>query len=102
MIAEDAARSIIGSWDRDVVSLYDPDDAERGWIEVLDRRGDRVRFPVMSVSVGIATNATRPIESHWEAAEIATEMKQFAKREPDSGYAIDRRRTPDPPPGTEE
>jgi diguanylate cyclase (GGDEF)-like protein len=96
-ISESAAQAIIQAWDRDVISLYDPDDAERGWIEIEDRRGDRVRFPVMSVSVGVATNARRPIESHWEAAEIATEMKQFAKQEPNSGYAIDRRRAADEP-----
>ena len=50
-----------------------------------------------TVSSGIATNNRRPIESHWEAVEIASEMKQFAKREPRSGYAIDRRRGVEPP-----
>ena len=95
-IAEQAAQDIIAAWDRDVSSLYDPDDAERGWIEVADRRGETMRFPINTVSIGIATNSRRPIESHWEAVEIASEMKQFAKREPHSDYAIDRRRASDP------
>ena len=68
------------------------DDVERGYIEVVDRQGSLHRFPITSVSIGIATNSNRPIGSHWEASEIATEMKQFAKREPKSSYAIDRRR----------
>jgi DNA-binding response OmpR family regulator len=94
-VAELAAQDIISKWDRNVFSLYDPDDAERGWIEIEDRRGERRKFPLNSVSIGIATNSRRPIESHWEAVEIAAEMKQFAKREPRSGYAIDRRRGPE-------
>lgn len=99
-IAEEAAERIIAAWDSQVVSLYDPDDAARGWIEIADRRGERVQFPITSVSIGIATNALRPIDSHWEAVEIASEMKRFAKQEPRSGYAIDRRRSNEsiPPP----
>ncbi|MEA2498828.1 MAG: hypothetical protein QOH26_1233, partial [Actinomycetota bacterium] len=49
------------------------------------------KFPINTVSVGITMNTLRPIETHWEAAELAAEMKQFAKREPRSSYAIDRR-----------
>ena len=29
-------------------------------------------------SIGIANNTIRPITSHWEASEIAAEMKQFS------------------------
>jgi diguanylate cyclase (GGDEF)-like protein len=89
--SEDAARAIIECWDRGVVELYDPEDARRGWIEVADRRNQLHRFPLTTVSVGIATNERRAINSHWEAAEIASEMKTFAKREPKSSYAVDRR-----------
>ena len=96
-VAEPAATAIINCWDAGVVGLYDPDDVARGYIEVSDRRNRMHRYPLMTVSVGIATNSQRPIESHWEAAEIATEMKQFAKRQRNSGYAIDRRRSTETP-----
>jgi diguanylate cyclase (GGDEF)-like protein len=90
--AEAAAKEVCATWDRTVRDLYDGDDAERGFIEVTDRRNQVHRVPLATVSVGIASNAHRPIESHWEAAEIATEMKQFAKREQGSSFAADRRR----------
>ena len=89
--AEKAAQSIIDCWDREIPNLYDEPDAKRGYIEVADRRKEMHRFPLTSVSVGIATNTQRPIRSHWEASEIATEMKAFAKRQRESAYAIDRR-----------
>ena len=43
------------------------------------------------MSIGIVTNEHRPIENHWKASEIASEMKNFAKRITGSSYAIDRR-----------
>ena len=89
--AEKAAQTIIDCWDRDIASLYDEPDAKRGYIEVADRRKEMHRFPLTSISVGIATNTQRPIRSHWEASEIAAEMKTFAKRQRESAYAIDRR-----------
>lgn len=94
-VAEDVAKSMISCWESKVAQLYDPEDAERGYIEVADRRGAMHRYPLTTLSIGIASNVLRPIQSHWEASEIASEMKQFAKQEPTSGYAIDRRRTPE-------
>ena len=90
--AELLAQKLIDCWDREILSLYDREDINRGYIEIPDRRGQLHRFPVTTVSIGIATNTERPIASHWEASEIASEMKQFAKREARSVYAIDRRR----------
>ncbi|HEX2050054.1 MAG TPA: response regulator [Actinomycetota bacterium] len=89
--AEPIAERIIASWDAARIELYDADDARRGWIQVADRRSQLHRFPLTTVSIGIASNSTRPIRSHWEASEIASEMKQFAKRDSVSSYAVDRR-----------
>jgi diguanylate cyclase (GGDEF)-like protein len=97
-IGEGTAKEVIAGWDREIRSLYDPEDIERGYIEVADRLKDLHRYPIMTVSVGVATNAHRTIGSHWEAAEIATEMKQFAKQNAESSYAIDRRKRAAAPP----
>ena len=92
--AEPAADAIIECWDGEIPRLFDEADAGRGYIEVADRRKEMHRFPLTTVSVGIATNTNRPIRSHWEASEIATEMKTFAKSQGRSAYAIDRRTGP--------
>lgn len=101
--AEKAATVLVDCWDREVPSLYDPADLEKGYIDVVDRQKQLHRYPIASLSVGIATNLQKPITSHWEAAEIASEMKQFAKRQEGSKVAIDRRtraqaESTDPPP----
>ena len=93
--AESMAKELIRIWDQAIPTLYDPEDAERGYIEIADRRGEQHRYGLTSVSVGIATNLHRPISSHWEASEIAAEMKQVAKREAGSYFAVDRRGSSD-------
>jgi diguanylate cyclase (GGDEF)-like protein len=90
-VAEHVAKRIIDRWDEKVMELFDPEDADRGYIEVADRRSEVHRFPLTTVSIGIATNVVRAIESHWEASEIAAEMKSYAKTDDRSSYAIDRR-----------
>ena len=91
--AEALARDIIASFDDLAPTLYDEDDAAAGYIDVKDRQGNMHRFPLMTISLGIATTAHRRIASQWEASAIATEMKLLAKRAPGSTYELDRRRT---------
>ena len=88
---EQVAKRIIADFEEGVLKLYDPDDVTHGYVLVKDRRGDMQRFPTMTVSIGIVTNATRTFTSYLEASEIAGEMKQFAKLKPTSWYSIDRR-----------
>ncbi|MGH2827812.1 MAG: GGDEF domain-containing response regulator [Actinomycetota bacterium] len=91
-IAESVAKTVCELWDSGAPELYDAGDAERGHIEVADRRNQVSRFPIMTVSIGISTNVLRTIDSQWLAVEIATEMKQFAKQDSGSSFAVDRRR----------
>ncbi|MGH2688726.1 MAG: GGDEF domain-containing response regulator [Actinomycetota bacterium] len=90
-VAEDVAAEIIARFDRAAPGLYDDEDRERGHITVPDRSDQLREYPLLSVSIGIATTARRPIESHVEAGEIAAQMKSVAKRRPGSAYAVDRR-----------
>ncbi len=91
-VAHQVAERIVDSWEDALPTLYEPEDAARGFIEVPDRRGQLQRYPMITVSIGVASNAIRPLQSHWEAAEVATEMKHVAKSRPGSSIAIDRRR----------
>lgn len=85
------AKAVIDEFDAGILDFYDPQDALRGYIEVPDRRGDRHAFPIVSISLGIATNEKRALSSSLEASQVAAEMKEFAKRTPGSTFQIDRR-----------
>ena len=90
-LAEAFCEDVIQKFDDGILDFYDTADALQGYIEVTDRRGERHAFPIVSFSMGVVTNQYRAIASEWEASAIASEMKEFAKRQPGSTYSIDRR-----------
>ncbi|HVM11769.1 MAG TPA: response regulator [Actinomycetota bacterium] len=89
--AEELCRAIIAACDEKIPGLYDPEDRERGHIEVENRRGQVERYPFVSISIGVATTDRRRFSHHGEAVAVATELKEFAKREQGSSFAVDRR-----------
>jgi len=88
--AENLARTVADVFDRDVLALYEPADRARGWIAAKDRRGNSVRFPLMSLSLAIVTQSPR-ITSYQAIGEVAAELKSFAKRQTGSFVAMDKR-----------
>jgi diguanylate cyclase (GGDEF)-like protein len=89
--AELVAKTLCERFDEQARSLYDAADAERGNIEVRDRQGNLKRFPLLTLSVGVATTDNRRFNHYGEAVAVATEMKQFAKSQVGSSFAVDRR-----------
>jgi len=69
---------------------YDPGDVARGYLEVLDRRGEMHHQSLASVSVGVAVDR-RGDRDFRAVVAAATEMKKVAKEQAGSHVAIDRR-----------
>ncbi len=88
------AKSFITTFDRGIYQFYNAIDAKNGFIESINRRGERQRFPLMSVSVAVVTNKNRPYRRHAEIIAIAAEVKKYVKSMDGSCYAIDRRTGP--------
>jgi diguanylate cyclase (GGDEF)-like protein len=74
--------------------LYDAEDSGRGYIEVPDRRGNKHRAALVTLSIGVAqaTPEGRRFADPREVIAVASEMKKVAKSQPGSYVAIDRRR----------
>jgi diguanylate cyclase (GGDEF)-like protein len=91
--AETVAVEICARFDELSPTLYDPADRDAGSIEVPDRRGVPQRYPLVSVSIGIATTERREFVHQGEVVMVATEMKRYAKSHGvgRSTYALDRR-----------
>jgi diguanylate cyclase (GGDEF)-like protein len=90
-VAEDVAKAICERFDEARVDFYEPEDLERGFVRVEDRKGVLQDVPLVAISVGIAMTSKRKFAHYGEAVAVATEMKSFAKREPGSSFAVDRR-----------
>ena len=99
------AEAICRRLDEAVPALYDPEDRERGFIEVKDRQGTLTRFGLVSVSIGIAFARVGDMSHPTEPVAVATEMKSYAKSvcTGPSNWAVDRRdgRGPRSGPGEE-
>lgn len=89
--SEQFCKAVAERFDDGILDFYDTHDAMRGYVEVIDRRGERHAFPIVSISLGVATNSRRTFTSEWEASAIAAEMKEHAKSEAGSSFRIDRR-----------
>jgi DNA-binding response OmpR family regulator len=88
---EDLSFAAVEYFDQKSPSLHDPDDVARGYLEVVDRKGVMRDYPLVSVSVGIATSERRRFDDYREVVIVATEMKGVAKGEVGSAIAVDRR-----------
>jgi PleD family two-component response regulator len=89
--AEALARAVCDNFDRGVPPLYDAVDRNRGWIASRDRKGNATRYPVMSLSLAIVTDANH-VTSYQNIGEVAAELKSYAKRQTGSFVAMDKRR----------
>jgi len=85
------AEQIISDFDDEISSLYRVEDLKRGYSIFVDRLGRDNYIPIMTLSIGIASNYRRRITTHWEVGEIAKETLNYAKSIPGSTYFVDRR-----------
>lgn len=84
-------KNIIARFDSTVPLLYSSEDRKRGYIVTLDRQNKPAQYPLVSISIGVVSNERRGLESHWQVAEIASELKRYAKGQTGSLYIKDRR-----------
>jgi diguanylate cyclase (GGDEF)-like protein len=90
-VLDELCQYVIQIFDQRVRTLYDPADLDRGYLQGTDRQGVPRRFPIISLSIGVATNRHRTFADHEELSRVAAEMKQFAKQDPGSSFAVDVR-----------
>jgi diguanylate cyclase (GGDEF)-like protein len=90
-VLDNLCEDIIRAFDQKVRLLYDPEDLARGYLQAIDRQGVLRRFPIISLSIGVATNRNRTFADYEELSRVAAEMKQFSKQDPGSSYAVDVR-----------
>ncbi|MPZ25504.1 MAG: response regulator [Micromonosporaceae bacterium] len=82
----------VDEFERAADEIYDPEDAQRGYLELVDRRGNVQRPNLVTISVGVALSTARRFTDPREVISVATDMKNVAKKEPGSFVAYDRRR----------
>ncbi len=72
-------------------AISDPIDAQRGYLQITDRRGNIRRANLVTISIGVSLSTSREFADPREVLAAASEMKSVAKTQPGSYVAIDRR-----------
>jgi GGDEF domain-containing protein len=88
---DDVCSEIVQTFDTLIAYQYSEHDRRAGYFFGKDRRGQLHRVPLMTLSIGVVTNARRTFTHSVAVSALATEMKTYAKTLPGSVYAIDRR-----------
>jgi len=91
--AEALAADVIERFGSAARALHDEADILADGYEAEDRRGIRTRWPLASVSAGVAVGGER-YSSAAAVAQAAAEMKTRAKASTGGRVAVDRRRAP--------
>ena len=78
--AEDIGNEIIRQFDEGVPKYYEPEDLERGFIEVLNRKGKKDRFGLITLSIAMVSNEFRHFDSTDEVYKRMMLAKDEAKQ----------------------
>jgi diguanylate cyclase (GGDEF)-like protein len=84
---------VIRLFDARVPTHYDAADRRNGYIVSVDRSGNILKFPLLTVSISVVHNTYRALHHPGKIAQIAAEVKKYAKSLEGSNYVYDRRRT---------
>lgn len=84
---------VIDQFDEEIPSYYRPRDRKKAYIQSFDRQGNLQKFPIISISISIVTNENREIKHHAKVAQIAAELKKYAKSFEGSVFVKDRRKS---------
>lgn len=94
---DDMCVYITETFDREILKFYDEKDIEKGYITTKDRRFQIHNFPIMTISIGVATNELREYEHYGKIVDVLVEMKKYVKSLRDqkgSKFMKDRRKDP--------
>lgn len=92
---QELAAEIARRFDLLAPELYNAEDRRRGHILSKNRAGHAMNYPLMTLSIAIATNENRKITHYAKIVDIATEIKSHLKSQKDrtsSVYLKDRRK----------
>ncbi len=92
--ADEIARELASGFDALAPKLYNREDSERGFIVSKDRMGKTREFPLMTLTIAVATNEKRKLDHYAKIVDIVSEIKKHLKGLKDrcgSIYLKDRR-----------
>ncbi len=89
--AREVAEEFVRRFDAEAPELYSQTDRARGYTQVLNRKGELERSPLMTVTVAAVSTESRSFTHTAQVADVAAELKRLGKQQPGSIIIWDRR-----------
>ena len=90
---ENLCQRIIARFDKQIKSFFTEEDAEKGYIEIANRRGIIEKFPLTSISIAVVVADKNRFSNILEIGDVAAQVKHAVKTVMGSSYTIDRRKS---------
>jgi len=90
---ESYCRSLVKTFDQEIKQLYSSTEVNQGYVEALDKRGQKSKYPLMTLSIGVAHTQFRSYKSAKKMFEVLAQTRQKAKPDGKSSVFVDRRKT---------
>ena len=89
---EKVCQDIILEFDKFAITYYNEIDAERGYVEVANRRGIIEQFPLITISIAVVEVDYKNYKNTLEIGEVGAQIKHRAKQIMGSTYIINKRK----------
>lgn len=91
-VADKLCEDLIKKFDHMAPQFYNDEDRQRGYVIGKDRLGNEIKTGLLSISIGVVSNATRDITHVGQISEIGAELKKYAKGFLKSNFVRDQRK----------
>ena len=90
---ENLCQRIIARFDKQIKGCFTEEDANKGYIEIANRKGIIEKFPLTSISIAVVVADKNRFSNILEIGEVAAQVKHAVKTVMGSSYTIDRRKS---------
>ena len=90
---ENLCQRIILRFDKQIKKFFTEEDAQKGYIEIANRKGIIEKFPLTSISIAVVVADKNRFKNILEIGDVAAQVKHAVKSVMGSSYTIDRRKS---------
>ncbi len=90
--ADAISQYTVDEFDKQSPTFYSVEDRMAGFITGVDRQGNAIKAPLVSVSIGIVSNVYQKITHVAQIGELGAELKKYAKSVGKSNFQRDHRK----------
>jgi diguanylate cyclase (GGDEF)-like protein len=85
-------KAVVKMFDAKITHLFDKDDLDRGYVEVINRKGIVDRFPLLTITIAVVSNPSGESAHIARISDIASELKRYGKTLEGSVIVRERRK----------